>query len=552
MQGFEGMVNILKVRYHLGYYVWWAFITTKLDRLVWQHLTDCGSDDPWVATLVRGVESAAKKQNFSVRYHTIFKQGRRSAFADALHTKIAFQAGGHERKELIRRLCLNTVAQWVGLTKTPSDNWRSKGSVIHAVIQTGELGVFLLKPIQQACEDLTYVFGKGKKAEHDFHILQGWLMDALESTDVQRAECRQLTKVLLEQAPDLSCFQNFALRLRRELPTSDLEPTATVDGQPVAISQLYQSELHMPRVGDVCLRFVRDIKRIATASSADIADPSLVEKFVLGGKDQYCPFRETSPSRNIFVKISKALNLDFRRKQAFYNLLTFRSITFSSKLLLEPKDAEGIALSEVPARFVYFPSVESFEDLKAEQGKGQMLEPMAYGQSISQRHMAYDHPELLWRAAQRWEEAYEQLPEDTVMSFTDAVELFGKEDMHNNMPSFGKLIGTLLLGDLVYAGVVEEPTPEQFIRHFLVINLGANMALHSMKYVLRLSTVQPQMLASEDRVQAVLLLYHYIRDKLKDSGEEDLMPDVIHFEHLLCKVQRLESRGPAGYKIRQF
>lgn len=49
------------------------------------------------------------------------------------------------------------------------------------------------------------------------------------------------------------------------------------------------------------------------------------------------------------------------------------------------------------------------------------------------------------------------------------------------------------------------------------------------------------------RVSKAKLLYEYVRWKLGDIKKLHLLPDMFHFEHLLCKVKRVLTYGPHAY-----
>lgn len=75
-----------------------------------------------------------------------------------------------------------------------------------------------------------------------------------------------------------------------------------------------------------------------------------------------------------------------------------------------------------------------------------------------------------------------------------------------------------------------------FIKTFLDVGKGATNALILLRLIQPTDTSKKTL---PHRIAVALELYRYVREKLDSLGRSYLMPDIIHFEHLLCKVKRI-------------
>lgn len=105
------------------------------------------------------------------------------------------------------------------------------------------------------------------------------------------------------------------------------------------------------------------------------------------------------------------------------------------------------------------------------------------------------------------------------------------------------------VGDLVYANAVEHPTDEKFIKVFLSANRGAASGLAKLQVLEGVNSTSPSKLCTERRCHITMELYRRTKRKLHAAGCGHLMPDIIHFEHLLCKIVRTMEKGPQSYSL---
>ena len=105
--------------------------------------------------------------------------------------------------------------------------------------------------------------------------------------------------------------------------------------------------------------------------------------------------------------------------------------------------------------------------------------------------------------------------------------------------------------------MVSPPPDEELFADLLRGNAGSAEALQILGIVddLKLENEDRQrrgksriLATDKSRVAKVKNLYEYVRAKLRDLNKSHLLPDMFHFEHLLCKVKRVMTKGPTRYK----
>lgn len=97
--------------------------------------------------------------------------------------------------------------------------------------------------------------------------------------------------------------------------------------------------------------------------------------------------------------------------------------------------------------------------------------------------------------------------------------------------------------------VVSPPTNEEFCKLFISAGSGAFDGIVHLRILdpfkdvnaARVASGLPRLPrnASPECIEKVCELYRYVQNKLEGMGRSRLLPDIIHFEHLLCKVLRI-------------
>lgn len=233
--------------------------------------------------------------------------------------------------------------------------------------------------------------------------------------------------------------------------------------------------------------------------------------------DQRNPLREYAQSRRIF-RADTRITTDFLRTRAgLFSLIVFRAITFNSDFLSEWGR-------------VFFTSLSDWRDTVQSVPAGiEICNMCAYGQPIAGRSM--DHASVYWELVAQWEPWLATHPHP---SFEDVKGFISA----TNFPQVGELLGMLVAEDLYYGGVCTAPQTSIFAANILHLGLGSAR-------VLQLFNILPNMdqLNCEENEEALLDVYQDLLSYLEGEGEDDLMPDIIVFEHLCCKVYRAWKAG---------
>ena len=102
---------------------------------------------------------------------------------------------------------------------------------------------------------------------------------------------------------------------------------------------------------------------------------------------------------------------------------------------------------------------------------------------------------------------------------------------------------------------MEDPKDEEFFPLLIDLDLGALKALKDLglcdkEKPPKDAPKEQKKKWLDDQVKVISQLHHQIKEALREINLEYLIPDIIHFEHLLCKVCRVLGRAPELYKRR--
>ncbi|KAF6742261.1 hypothetical protein DFP72DRAFT_1082204 [Ephemerocybe angulata] len=159
----------------------------------------------------------------------------------------------------------------------------------------------------------------------------------------------------------------------------------------------------------------------------------------------------------------------------------------------------------------------------------------AYGQP-TRRSMDL-HP-LYWDSIQQkvWSKFVHANPKPT---FSAAIKYFQEDKAIPSkvFPQLGDLGRLTLTGDLVYAGVVQEPTVVEMAQAIVELDAGAIAGLRALKFLTR---TWPATRGA--KVEAVVEALGAIQEKMTDTFTEQEMEeagfDLLSLEHSLCKFSR--------------
>ena len=91
------------------------------------------------------------------------------------------------------------------------------------------------------------------------------------------------------------------------------------------------------------------------------------------------------------------------------------------------------------------------------------------------------------------------------------------------------------------------PADEEFVASFLRAEKGAALALQKLGVLKEKEAWSSKV--SPERVKLVVDLYRYVKWKLASTNDHALLPDIIRFEHLLCKILRVIDGKLSVYTI---
>lgn len=301
--------------------------------------------------------------------------------------------------------------------------------------------------------------------------------------------------------------------------------------------------------------------QIRKLSIPNLSDADIAISFVGSNLDIYSPFREFAPCRSAFLE---SIPQDaVRQSSGFFSVACFRGILFGTPYITGGGKLFFIDHGDWETTIQAAKATINSPDEKEKESY--VCSMTAYGKTpVSQR--SSNNAETFWLAALAWKEFAEKFS-DPQIPFTVAFQWI--KDNNRLLPSLGGLIQLLLigneililvnselillLGDLVCAGAVAPPSEKQFIEAFLQVNKGAASGLAHLGLLETLKSTSPTVLCTDDRISVTLQLYQYLRQHLDQHQLSSLMPDIIHFEHLLCKVSRILTGGPQSYSLtRQF
>lgn len=249
-----------------------------------------------------------------------------------------------------------------------------------------------------------------------------------------------------------------------------------------------------------------------------------------GGQDFYSPLRELAYSRRRVTSSLGPFERDFiRTPGGFFSALVFRGVTFSCAKFLERSHNNRFA------------SLEAWETAVAEAKSSGLSDSdicnvRAYGTAQPKRTI--NNAKAYWQAASTlWPELLRVNGAGTTgkISWKDGHGFLRKEDPNRQdlLPEIGPLTSLLLTIDLVYAGIFEYPTLDDFAATVWKVNLGGRKGLGNLK-------LASTSIALQDFQAMWKALYNATDQQLSAVERENMGWDMFILEHALCKGARLK------------
>ncbi|KAI0086699.1 hypothetical protein BDY19DRAFT_908118 [Irpex rosettiformis] len=264
------------------------------------------------------------------------------------------------------------------------------------------------------------------------------------------------------------------------------------------------------------------------AYSSDLTDS---QKFIMKRPDFYLPLRELAPSRAI---MTAGLDRDFASTRAgFFSLQVFRHIHFNTEAFrLCPPDLRQVQFHTLADYKQYVAALQAHFP-----GRGDFFfcNKRALGSPVNDRTIerADDYwdvamsPDYTWPPPRRFAAAYQ--------SMTEFKKCLAPEHKHL-WSGVGSLSMFLLLLDMHFVGLVDEPTVEDIAGIVASLQKGATFGLRSLGYLN----------ASFNNIECRNQFTQFHDDVSQALSEEQAKQygwSPIVCEHTLCKFSRLFKEG---------
>ncbi|KAF9005728.1 hypothetical protein BDZ89DRAFT_966425 [Hymenopellis radicata] len=261
--------------------------------------------------------------------------------------------------------------------------------------------------------------------------------------------------------------------------------------------------------------FIDELLPLLDAQSP--ASPTRLQNHVMQNLDHCLPFREHAPSRARLhpgLKSGGVHSGDIL--SVIRSLLIFRGITFDTR---RASNSDGW--------YSHQSQWEYYRGPYSEDNENEFVNARAYGPTDGRSTKNFS---TFWDAAFGIQEF---LFDDKMKvlhnrGFSETIKfLLARKDL----PSFGRLSSFLLVEDLVYAGLVQSPSLEEFAREVGNLKKGAGRALQ------RMVPGHPS-LSQSDIAQAFISVFEYLDNRLSQETKQLIGFDMFFVEHALCKLIR--------------
>lgn len=459
-------------------------------------------------------------------------------------------AGGDAASSAVN-VTLAILASWMGLRnmcsqgpKSTWDLWDLRGKMLHSIALLNMPGLLVSPAVYSSfVHPVPRAFTSSKQASID--NLCSSIREVVEADQSLRNRILSNGHCLLEAWEHFSELTHRAQHLqvaRNATHTPTPTSSSSVETHELSphISSSSSARLDyedaglLSRICFIILRFLR-----AASAVMDEGQPrNPISDFLLRDPQMHFPFREKAPHRAGMINHGPR---DVHDIGGVFDLLIFRGITFNSPML-----------SSAAARYS-FQTLEAFETfshpfLQPPNAHGIYPAPhicniRAFGQPNHRRcpALAKDYAKVFttWPAF-----VEKNLQQNGRLAFPSTLQFM------QTFKGIGPLTSMLVTEDLVYAKVVDMPS-DDFMVDYMLQSLrayGASAALRALGFI---PGQAKQAIEVEVHGARVMRLYRTVAGNLTEA-DNWLMPDIIHFEHLLCKLGRALRDKEAGPQLRQW
>lgn len=426
---------------------------------------------------------------------------------------------------------IDIIARWMGLHLQEDEQkrwhaWEPRGKLVTAILRSGKLGLLAQDEILSA-----FRFPHGRSDLDAFSVAElvqeidcFWsrkkAAKALQTVDSNTAILRQSITVLdpLVKRAKETPLLDVSTILRDEHEAPDID---------VASMQNMQ-ENFAGFASHIIARFLQSTRPLLESGLT----PTTVSQWITkadaksvqpaNGKH---PIRRLGPDR-AFVQEELARNPNADTLTVAFSTMVHAGITLNSEFMASP------------LRQFLFRDAEHFRSFSDTQTTDFMCSKRPFGgQFIGQR--SCEHVDVFFAAAERWNSqllSRQVVHNDNRIPFCAAYDFFIDE----HLPAISEMTTWVLVCDLVAVGQVLMPSPVE-----LWNCLAKSYKQMASKAMLRTLGILPNAshLAAKENSDAFETLYGEVRGRLGLDADR-MLPDIIHFEHTLCKLKRFHSDHP--------
>ncbi len=505
------ILSFSHARIMLGHWLLWGHLHSTVAQSLhacYRHYQNNQRCSCWTRGLVLFVTGlySSPKRFASVSFSRVFPNARLPNSASLLPANVTTNSSDLDlnMRRRVVHVCLSVLAQWLGLqpsqerskAKPPVDLWDIRGGMIHILASMRKPGLFLLEEVYKLfLTPVPYVFSK--QVFINGRVLPSVIQECLLYTADKNDALSNSSAALEHCAPDI---------FHSVMSSQPMEALPSLPSLPGA---------------DVFVRTARNL--ICSASTLNAQSSNAQHKWILAKDDQRNPLRENAQSRSIFVQ-DPHITPDFLRTRAgLFSLIVFRAITFNSSFLFEQQ-------------LVAFDSLQEWKDAVEGLPEGDVCNMLAYGQAMGGR--SSKKASSYWEKTSEWESWLQKNPEPSF------------EDMHSfiadcNFSQVGDLTCILATEDLYYGEVCSAPDLRLFAHDILKMKKGAYKALNAFNV---LPNTDPNFATCDQNVDSFLNVFQALQNELELTDDEALVPDIIIFEHLCCKVYRAWLKNMLTYE----
>lgn len=276
--------------------------------------------------------------------------------------------------------------------------------------------------------------------------------------------------------------------------------------------------------------YIKELLPLLTTSTPNPVTP--LQQRVFGDLDWLLPFRQHAPEVQSAFEESRMLhrnNID--SPGAIASLWCWRGIFYRTRFSKE--HAEKLLFPDYDSWISLYNTLCEDEQIqKYNQGKNRYFANANVFGTATNRSIS--NAEAYFNGQDAWHACFEGKPPGWKMTFKDAYQFTQRTGSKGRkiLLQLGELTGMLITADLVYAGKVAMPTPQQMGEFVGYLGRGA---LSCFKHF-HLAGLEKQ--PNTDIAIIFCRLYDSVQNHLTPAEREAITYDPVMFEHMLCKYQR--------------